>query len=1165
MKRITLIFNRLLYEPSVHFMLIALWMVSGSLQAQSYPAPAHKKSYSVLALGETLKVAVERNGIYKITYEDLLSGGLLSDEIASQKIALYGNVSGMLPTFNLAETYDDLSPLPISLHDGGDGMFGPGDYFLFFGESPHRWTYENEKFRYIPHNYSDLSFYFVSLHAEIEHRVESATVQTVEAPLSIEDFPEHIRYETNTVNLCHGGYTWVGETFAFSGNERSFTLSSPDPKAGEKATLEVATIATSFNGTASFLVSCNDVSFSIYHSAYSSTSVCADNRSAQRTVSVNGNNTTVRLSFNKTGSTEAGYLDYINLFYTRRLRLSEPMLSFRSPEAIGKNARFIVEASSSSRIWDITDIYHIAELATTVEGSGKISFSTRADGQLHEYIAFDPAHCPSPRFDGKVKAQNLHELQNISFIVVSYPDFLEQAQQIARLHRERDGITAYVATTEEVYNEFSSGAKDPSAIRLFLKCIRDKSDEAKRPSSLLLFGAASYDYKNILGNVSDFVPTLEAYGNNIEGAGTPSEDNFGYLDDNAGTNPENATSYGKLEVAIGRLPVRTVEEARNMVEKIDIYSSRSYIHDPGQPNLSGNFGNWRNEVVFVTDDGFEEGMETMILSQDYILNHIPYIHLSKLYSDYYQRESSSVTSRIPDLENAIREQVENGCLFIGYYGHSGWNSWSDEKILTNDIIDSWKTSYTFPIMMASSCSFAYYDQIAQVSGAERSVLKAHAGAIAMVATSRIATTKSIEDIQKRFAESLIQKNEGKITTIGEAFLFAKTTAQGGGANKFMLLGDPALRVALPEHNIETLRINGKEAGSADLDTLKALSPITIEGQIVRHDNTRIEDFNGTLMIKIYDKTVTKTTLGLYNPQIQKYNEPVTYTDQNSLLFQGTTEVKDGFFSFSFIVPKDIQYSYGNGRISYYAYSENSDANGSFDRIVVGGFNEDAVLDTTAPIVDLFIEKNNYLGGTVGEEPYLYAEISDAYGINTTGAGIGHDMTVVLDDDLRNPIVVNNHFRYNTGSYKEGYLRYPLNHLEPGRHTVRLKVWNINNISTTRTISFNVDGSSRFKVFDMKAVPNPVRGGYVDFYFNHNGVGGGVERCDFNVFSLQGTRVADFSYRISDLSGYSIGPLRWNLSSNSGKPLQAGMYVCHMKAVSADGKVVQQSVKLVVIH
>lgn len=1145
-------------------LLFPILFVAAVSQAQSYPDPALKKSYSVLALGETLKVAVAQSGIYKISYENLVSAGLVSEEIESRKLALYGNVSGMLPTFNLPGTYDDLSPLPIWLHDGGDNRFGPGDYFLFFGESPHRWVYEKEEFRYVPHHYSDSTFYFVSLRAEIEHRVVSRTAETPENPIRIEAFPEHVRYETNTVNLCNGGYTWLGESFSFSGNERSFTLNTPDPKAGESATLEVATAAISSRGTATFRITCGTTSFSIYHPEYTG-SFCSDNQTARASVPLNGNTTAVRLSFNKTNSTEAGYLDYINLFYLRNLKLAGDKLLFRHPEAVGNNARFVMEASAGTRIWDITDVYHIEEIPTTAESAGKISFSSHADGTMHEYIAFSPSQCPSPRLVGKVKAQNLHELQNISYIVVSHPAFFEQAQQIARLHQERDGITAYAATTEEVYNEFSSGAKDPSAIRLFLKRVRDKSDEGKGPAALLLFGAASFDYKNLLGGVSDFVPTLESYGNDSEGAATPSEDNFGYLDDEAGTDPA-APAYpkGKLTVAVGRIPVQSVEEARNAVEKIDIYSSRSYVHDPGRPDLSGNFGNWRNEMAFVTDDSFESSMERNVLSNNHIQNNIPYIHLNKLYSDNYERENSSVTSRIPELEKAIGDMVENGCLFIGYLGHSNWNSWSDEKILTTDLIDNWKTSFTFPIMMASSCTFAYYDQANLVSGAERCVLKAHAGAIAMVATSRTATVGNIEEIHKRFAESLIDKSAGNIPTIGSAFLYAKTSTTQGGANKFLLLGDPALKVALPEHNIETLRINGKDIDPEIPDTLKALSPITIEGRIVNQAKIPLTDFNGTLMVKIYDKAVTKTTLGLYNPQSSNYNAAISYTDQNSLLFQGVTEVKDGFFSFSFIVPKDIQYNFGNGRISYYAYSENSDANGSFSGIIVGGFNENAVLDTLAPEVSLFINRNNYLEGTVGEEPYLYAEISDEYGINTTGAGIGHDMTIIIDEDLKNPITVNNYFRYNTGSYKEGTLLYPLK-VEPGRHTVRLKVWNINNISASKSISFNVDGSSGFKVFDMKAVPNPVRGGYVDFYFNHNGVGGGIERCDFDIFSLQGARVSNFSYRLTDLSGYSVGPLRWNLSSNTGKRLQAGMYICHMKAFNAEGKVVKQSVKLVVVH
>lgn len=1142
----------------------------GMLQAQTYPEPSMRKAYSVLAAGQTLKLAVVQEGIYKITYEDLVRQGLLSKTIDSYKIALYGNTAGMLPFYNAPGIYDDLSPLPIQMHDGGDETFGPGDYFLFYGQSPHRWSYNETKgeFSYARHHFCDSSFYFVSLNAELEHRVEAAPSENENQGERLTWFPEHIRHENDLVNLCNGGLDWLGESFTLSTNSRSLSLATPDPVLGQKGILYAATGAQTSDGTGSFRIQFNQTKISLYHSPLGS-NTAYDRTTAKDSVQVTSGTSTVNISFSKTGNTNNGYLDYLSLVYPRYLRLNGAYLFFRHPQAIGNASLFSVEAPAGTQIWDITDVYHIASIATKTE-SGRLNFSTTPDNRLHEYVAFNASLCPAPIFKELVQPQNLHQQKNIDYVVVTHPLFLEQAQEIARLHRERDGYSTCVATTGQVYNEFSSGAKDPSAIRLFLRHLDIRSDTNHKPRYLLLFGDASYDYKDILGKTTDFVPTLQTYGMLSDGADDPLEDMFGYLADDAGIQINSSftswTKTGQLQVAIGRLPIQTVEAARNMVEKIDLYSSPHYVSDPVQSNLSGNFGNWRNEVVFVTDDSFESDMEENVLHNNYIQNNLPYIHINKLYSDAYERASSSTSARIPALENAIKGFVENGCLFLGYLGHSGWDAWSDEKILTNNIIDNWKQSYTYPVLFASSCTFAYFDQTDKISGAERAVLKAHAGSIATIAASRIASTGSIESIQRFFAEKFISKTKGKANTIGEAFLFAKNSAYNQSPQKFVLLGDPGLKAALPQHQVQTLHVNGKPAGSPDIDTLKALAPITIEGRIASHEGDPMNHFNGKLLVKVYDKAITKQTLGVYNPQGKPpgYNAQVPYTDQSSVIFQGETEIRDGQFSFSFIVPKDIQYNYGHGRISYYAYNDSTDANGSFDGITVGGINPDAVIDTTAPMVDLYIGRNTFLGGTVGEEPSLYAEISDEYGINTTGAGIGHDMTLVIDNDYKNAVSVNNYFRYATGSYKKGTLTYPLE-LEPGKHTARLKVWNINNISTTQEITFYVNASDQLKIFDFKAVPNPARGEYVDFYFNHNSKNGGIEKCTLSIFSLQGARVAEFHYTMSDLSGYTVGPLRWNLCSNGNKRVSAGMYVCYIKAWDTQGTVIHKELKLIVVN
>lgn len=1149
-------------RKTILFTLGILLLGTNRIQAQKYPEPGQPKTYSVLSLGPCLKIALDQDGIYRIRYEDLSEKGFLTQPVPCHKLAVYGNQSGLLPFYNTEGTYDDLAHLPLSVYDqDNDGYFGPGDFFLFYGESQNRWTYRDGSlpaFSLEKNPFSDSTYYFVGTHAEYTPEIPQKG-SSGSALNTVSSYPDRILHETDRYNLCHGGVNWFGEQFLSDGASLQIEMPAPGAVDGRQALMFVQTAAQTSNGSASFRIRIAGNDFTIAHTA-SGSDLCSRIGTGVFSFPLSENTVSTQFTYNKSSTASGAYIDRIVLHYERKLELSSGSLNFRSPEAIAKDTRFRINSPVPIRVWDVSDIYNIEERILSSE-NGLFSFGTEADNRLHEYVAFDPYSCPVPALGPIVQAQNLHGKKNIGYVIVSHPLFLPQAKEIARLHRERSGYSTLAVSTEEVYNEFSSGAKDPSAIRLLMKKLKENSDSSQRPRYLCLFGAASYDYRNLSGTVSDFVPTVESFSNLTEGGGDPLEDNFGYLDSGEGISPANNKAIGELDIAVGRIPVRTSAEAEAALQKIDIYSNPGRIQT-SQGSLSSNFGNWRNEVAFVTDDSFENSMETSILrSDDFRIRH-PEFHIDKFYSDAYVRSSSSTSTRVPELENDIRERIEEGCFFMGYVGHSGWDSWSDEKILTNNIVDNLKSSHAFPIMTSSSCSFAYFDQIGQVSGAERLVLKEQGGAIAVMATSRTALVGAIEDIQSRFLYALTDKSTG-IPAIGDAYLKAKTENTQSSGHKFVLLGDPGLKAALPKNSVKTLKINGKEVHDPDigLDTLKALGTVEIEGCVTDPSGSMLTGFDGEVFVQVYDKPIRSKTLGLYNSRDGVNNPQVSYTQQNSLIFQGSTQVQDGRFQLSFMVPKDIQYDYGPGKICYYAFSDQTDANGSLAGIPIGGFDENAVPDTTPPIVELHIDSPDFHGQTVGKTPVLYAEISDRFGINTTGSGIGHDMILILDGNEKDPVVVNNRFQYDLGSYTKGSLSYPLD-LPPGNHTAELKVWNINNISATASIAFRIDASDRLRIFDPVLAPNPNRGDHADFYFNHNGEAGCIENCRIYIFDLRGSCLAKLEYDLSGHNGHSVGPLRWDISG-SGTCLQAGIYACRIQVTDAAGNTAWETVKLVV--
>ncbi len=1109
------------------------------LYAQTIPTPQHPKSYSVLALGTSLKVGVTQNGVYRITYEDLVSTGLVSQPIPTRKLAVYGNVSGPLPYFNTADIYDDLAALPFSVYDPNrDGMFGPGDYLVFYAQSQTRATYQASRpgtFSVEINPYCDTTYYFVGTQAEYTPEIPSEAASAEASAPRVEVFPDYVHHEQELYNVCEGGATWLGERFVSGGISQNISLPLPGAVRGDSASAYIRTAGVTTSGSSSFTVQVGGNTHSFYHRA--AMYFCAQFAEATLAFSVSDEKAVLSFLYNKESSAGNGYIDKITVSYKRRLALSSGSLNFRSPQGISEDVRFRIESSRTVRVWDVTDIYNLREMQVAASGNYR-EFAAKADNTLHEYTVFEAATCPKPRFVGLVGTQNLHAERNIDYVIVSHPSFVEQAREIARIHREKDGYTTLVTTTQTVFNEFSSGAKDPSAFRLLMKKLSDNSDSLHKPRFLCLFGAASYDYKNILGTESDFVSTLQSFGNGDEGAGDPLDDNFAYTGPGEGISPYENTRRGTLDVAVGRIPVHTVKEAEDAVEKIDIYSSPR------------NFGDWKSEVAVVTDDSFEPAMESTILKHDNFATLHPEFHLNKLYSDAYVRTLSSTSTRVPALENAIKRRYEEGSLFVGYYGHSGWDAWSDEKILTAHIIDNLKPNTSFPISVSSSCSFARFDNIGKVSGAERLVLREHGGAIAIMGTSRQASTGHIEDIFSRFLYALTDKSSGRIPTIGEAYLTAKVHNTGGGGQKFLLLGDPGLKVALPQGRVETLSVS---------DTLRALGTAKIEGCVTDLQGNILSGFNGKIITKVYDKPLVSKTLGLYNARDGKENPQVSYRQQNSLIFQGETEVKDGKFEISFMVPKDIRYEYGFGKIIYYAYSDSMDADGSYSRLMVGGFDENAVIDTNPPVVRLRLDGPDSRGLTVGAAPTLYAEIHDEFGINTTGSGLGHDMTLVIDGDERHPLVVNDLFRYELGSYRSGSLSYLLDNLQAGRHTAKLKVWNINNISATATLVFEINDAEKFELFDLLAAPNPSRGQEVRFYFTHNGQAGSIEKCTLQVFDLRGARVAEENYSMPEATGHSVC-LRWN---PTGARMQNGIYLCRIVATDERGKTAVKTVKLVV--
>lgn len=201
-------------------------------------------------------------------------------------------------------------------------------------------------------------------------------------------------------------------------------------------------------------------------------------------------------------------MNYIGINYQRKLRLSGSQLIFSSFESLQENeSKFSIENASNAIVWEITNPIQVSKQATNTDNSS-LNFNATTD-VLKQFIVFTANNLASPTSLGKVENQNLHGMNEVpTMLIVTHSDFLEVAQDFADYKSNEKGILTKVVTVDQIYNEFSSGAQDITAIRDMAKMLHDRSADFKY---LLLFGDASYDYKSRIKENTNYVPTYQAY------------------------------------------------------------------------------------------------------------------------------------------------------------------------------------------------------------------------------------------------------------------------------------------------------------------------------------------------------------------------------------------------------------------------------------------------------------------------------------------------------------------------------------------------------------------------------------------------------------------------------------------------------------------------------
>ncbi len=1089
---------------------------------------------SILRTGTWKKIRISESGIYKISFNELRNLGISNP----QNVRVFGNASGWLPMIAGNERPDDLIENDILIEN---------ESLIFYGQGPDRWDFNSEKNLFEPQNhyYSDYAYYFLTsdLNTGYNNTIKTENQSTAPETHTFNYFTDYAVHENDIYNIAETGRIWYGESFDIN-NSQNLVFSFPNLI--NDATADIIVFAASTSASSYFNLNVNSVSTVINFSSFSDHDKAGRSHKELTFTTGTDDNINVFLEFVKSSPSACAWLDYMYINVDRELRFTSGQMPFRNHESYGAGnvTKYnISNAPASVLIWDITDKTKPKRILTTLSGTTQSFKSESSD--LKEFIAFDKTEfkLPDLSFTETVENQNLHGLSgNFDMIIITHSNFLAQANAIKSIHEINDQMNVAVVTQQQVFNEFSCGAPDFSALRDFAKMIYEKSTE-HRLKYLLLLGDGSYDNRGGSGINGNFILTYQQHFSEGLGSSFVTDDFFACLDDGEGD--AGTGLLGLLDIGIGRIPVSNSFDAENYVSKI-----RHYIS-------SETFADWRNRLCFIADD--EDSKIHMIQTEtltNYIDTVYPVFNSDKIYFDAYTQYTESGGERYPDVNVALTNKIHNGALIVNYIGHGGEQGLAHERIVSISEIDNWRNFDKLPLFVTATCEFTRFDDYNFTSAGEHVFLNKYGGAIALFTTARIAWVGSNGELTKELYKNMFESfPDGSPYRLGDIIRITKVNKYNDDNLIFFLMGDPAVKLGYASNNkVVTTKINGHDI--YQVDTLKALSKASFTGEVQDKNGVKLGNFNGSVFPTVYDKIRSVTTQN--NDGIGSFS----FETRDNIIYKGNAKVTNGNFYFEFIVPKDIALNVDTAKVSYYAENGITDAKGYNTDFLTGDISSEYDDDNTGPEIRLYMNDENFVsGGITNANPRIFAKLFDEHGINTASGGIGHDITGVVDNDIQKIIIMNDDYLADENTYKSGAVEHFLFDLETGEHHLKFKAWDVYNNSSEETIDFIVTEAEQLTIDRLLNYPNPFTT-HTDFYFEHNQAGTEIELL-IQIFTVSGKLVKSIEANyIAD--GYRAGPFAWDGTDDFGNRIGRGVYVYRVKLRTETGETVEKFEKLLIL-
>lgn len=1093
---------------------------------------------SVLASGKWVKIAVVESGVYQITVDDIRSWGLGSD---LSQIHVFGYGGKQLSEKMLGDNYaDDLPQVPI---------VRTGDRILFYAQSHISWRHHTTVFDHlqVQHPYANSGSYLVTNDSRF---TDIAIDKASNAPKgeAVTTYIERLFHEQEIINPGETGRIFLGEDFK-SNKRQTF-----------KFDLDGLVSGSTIKSMNSFGAFVKEANVTLNHS-YNGKALPGDqikaivneghthyvsNYNSLKTFTLEGTNElNYTIEFSCMGSVKLARLDYITVNYERQLALRNGRLAFGLDKGDPDKCYRVTGCGSATHVWDVTKPYALVEMNAVV-ADGTATFSPVNSGR-QEFVAFDESGSfPHPEFIGDVANQNIHGEPVPDMIILAPSAYLEQARRVAELHEKYDHFRVLVLDHEKVFNEFSSGTQDAMAYRRLCKMFYDRgaSEDGHKLGYLLLLGCGSYDNR-LVGTDANALnyPHLLTWQTTVsdnDDTSITTDDYFGVLQDETGV--ENGDD---MDIAVGRMIVKSVSEARTVVNKLV-----NYVSKPA-------YGAWKNQVLMIADD--ENGGAHMKQSHemDTVMQRRGGSDMiyTNVYIDAFNAVSEGGARTYPDARTKMFTTLKEGALWWNYIGHASTQNWTGEGLLMRSDVETQLYYRHLPVLYAATCEYTRFDNTV-ISSGERIFLNANGGAVAVICPARLAYISSNGALSSSMGGYVFSPDEqGKPRRIGDIVRLAKNSLRGKSTDdnhrRFFCFGDPAMRLAWAPYRAQIETINGEPVDPDNLPVFGAREQVEFGGKIVDLKGELATNFDGTVISTLFAPEDSVTTHGYGDMGGVGYK----YAERSNRLAINVDTVQGGRFTVRLIIPSEVHSNdddYSPSMINLYAYDrrDSLEAKGSNGDFIINGFAEEEVADTIGPsIITMGLNDNSFVDGSdINDSPLLLATVADESGVNFSSSGIGHTMTLTLDGTTTFNDLVSYYTPQFTDHGTLGNISYQLSDLAPGLHSLRLRVWDVYNNVGEKTITFNVVNGLAPEIADVYCAANPASV-ETSFYVKHNRPDA-VMTVTIEVYDLMGRMVWSTTQAgRSDM--YTSTPVTWDLTDSGGRRVPRGIYV-YRATITTDG-------------